>query len=142
MKARHKEEFEALEEHIRRTRASMEDCINRLTLKFRIHGIKLDISASEYARLGIELGALRNRLGRLQAEAELQRSVLKLNHRAECERYLTENSAEARAIARINNPNPVEWITEITPGTPIDLDAINQRLIKRGYKPIDPERAQ
>jgi len=49
--------------------------------------------------------------------------------------YLSPNSAEGKALQRIRNPIPEdEWVTEGEIGEDIDVDALNERLRKRGYK--------
>lgn len=49
--------------------------------------------------------------------------------------YLSPSSAEGKALQRIRNPIPEdEWVTEGEIGEEIDVDTINERLRKRGYK--------
>lgn len=51
--------------------------------------------------------------------------------------YLNPNSAEAKAVKRIESidfADSSQWITEGQIGEEIDVDAINQRLKERGYK--------
>lgn len=50
---------------------------------------------------------------------------------------LNPNSAEGKAVQRLENidfDDDSKWITEGEIGTKIDVNAINQRLKKRGYK--------
>ena len=50
--------------------------------------------------------------------------------------YLNSNSAEGKALERIPNldfDDPSQWIEDANEGE-IDVEAINQRLRKRGYK--------
>jgi len=49
--------------------------------------------------------------------------------------YLSPSSAEGKALQRIRNPiSEDEWVTEGEIGEDIDVDALNKRLRKRGYK--------
>ncbi len=46
---------------------------------------------------------------------------------------LNENSAEAKAVKRLENTEEIEWVTVLEPEQPINIDKINTRLKKRGY---------
>ncbi|MDF5719036.1 MAG: hypothetical protein PUP91_00810 [Rhizonema sp. PD37] len=46
---------------------------------------------------------------------------------------LNENSAEAKAVTRLENTEEIEWVTVLEPEQPINIDKINTRLKKRGY---------
>jgi hypothetical protein len=49
--------------------------------------------------------------------------------------YLDPNSAEGKALQRIENPiKEDEWITVGEIGEEIDMEAIDKRIKQRGYK--------
>lgn len=51
--------------------------------------------------------------------------------------YLSPNSAEGKALQRIQDTEPddsSQWITHGEIGEKVDVEAINERLRQRGYK--------